>query len=90
MEEVMKLKTRAMALAIGIGAAGSWTLCSLILALAPGPTMSLTGSMFHLGGINVVWGITWGSFFLGLVSWTVLSGLFAALSAWLYNRLIEA
>ncbi len=86
----MKLDTKAIAFAIGIGAAIAWTLCSLIVALAPGPTMNLTRSMFHLDGIKVVWGITWGGFFVGLASWAVLSALFAALCTGLYNRAVES
>lgn len=83
----MKLNTQAIGLAVAAGAALAWAICSAIIALAPRPTMVLTGAMFHMaGGGSVTRSLTWAGFFIGLSAWAVAAGLFAALCASLYNR----
>lgn len=82
----MKLDTRALAYGVALSAAIAWIICSILVALAPTASMVVSKDMFHLAGQEIAWGLTWGSFLVGLVGWTVLSGLFAALCGGLYNR----
>ncbi len=83
----MKLNTQAIGLAVAAGAAIVWAICSAFIALAPRPTMVLTGAMFHIAGArSVTSSLTWAGFVIGLCAWAVTAGLFAALCAWLYNR----
>lgn len=54
-------------------------------AAAPEATARFFSYVMHLDltGINEI--ITWGSFFAGLVFWTIAMGVIAASVGWLYN-----
>jgi 2TM family of unknown function (DUF5676) len=83
----MKIQTRTLALAVGLGTGIAWTICSLLVAVIPGPAMSMTGSMMHLATGTMAWQLTWGGFFAGLIGWSLTGGLFAWLCGGLYNSL---
>ena len=84
----MKIRAVTLGIAVGIGSAVLWTICSLLVALAPEPSMALTRSLFHVASGGPAWGITWGGYLVGLGVWTVGSGIFAWFCAQLYNRLL--
>lgn len=86
----MKFEAARFGLAIGIGSAILWSLCSLVVAVAPEPSLALTRSLFHVASGGPVWGVTWAGFLVGLCVWSVGSGLFAWLCAGLYNRMLPA
>lgn len=83
----MKIQSRTLAIAVGLGAGIAWTICSIFVALLPGPAMAITDSMFHLPTEAMVRHLTWGGFFAGLVGWSLTGGLFAWLCSGLYNSL---
>jgi 2TM family of unknown function (DUF5676) len=84
----MKIEAARFGLAAGIGSAILWTLCSLVVAAMPEPSLAFTRSLFHLASGGPVWGVTWAGYLVGLCVWSVGSGLFAWLCAFLYNRLL--
>ena len=83
----MKLDAKGLALAIAIVTTVLWVLCSAFVAMAPGPAMGITGHMVHADLSEFYWSLTWGGFFVGLVSWTITAAITAWLIAWTYNRL---
>jgi hypothetical protein len=84
----MRIETVRLGLAVGIGSAIFWTFCSILVALAPGPSLAVTRDLFHLVSGGPGWGVTWRGYFVGLCGWSVGAGLFAWLCARLYNRML--
>ena len=84
---MMKLNTRAFAVATAAIAAVLFLICAFFVALAPGETTKFAGYLIHADLSGIMRSITWGNFFIGLVSWTLGTGLVGAALAWLYNRL---
>lgn len=88
----MHLKPNALGLAGAFVTAVGYVLCSAAYALWPAATMkfsSLTSHNFDFTPIAGS-GLTWGSFFAGLVAWVVLTYLALALLAWFYNQMHKA
>ena len=77
--------------AVGIGSAIFWTLCSILVALAPEPMLAtVTRSLFHIRSGDLAVGVTWSGYFVGLVGWTVATGVLAWICAALYDRMLPA
>jgi hypothetical protein len=51
--------------------------------------MQMSGHMIHAELSNLNWAMHWTGFFIGLVAWSVLSGVLAWAVAAVYNRLID-
>jgi len=83
----MKLSATRLAAASVLVTAATWTLCALLVAVAPGWTMSATEGMLHADFSGAVWHLTAGTYASGLIMWSVVAGFAAALLAWTYNRL---
>ncbi len=64
-----------------------WIICSALVALFPGPMLTMTGYMVHSDLLSFQWLLTWTSFIGGLVLWSLLSGLVVWLVAVTYNRI---
>jgi hypothetical protein len=86
----MKIEAARVGLAVGIGSAILWTLCSLLVAAAPEPSLAITRRLFHVVSGGPAWGVTWGGYLGGLFVWSVGSGFFAWLCAFIYNRMPPA
>jgi hypothetical protein len=84
----VKLKASSLGLAVGIGSAILWVICSLVVAVAPGSAGSLTAQLFHVASGNAQVGVTWSGFLVGLCFWSIAAGIFAWLCAALYNRML--
>ncbi len=82
----MRLDSRAFGLAAGSVAGVLFTLCALAVALAPGWTTAVASSLIHLDLSGMARTITWGSYFGGLVCWSIGTGLVFAAVGGLYNR----
>jgi hypothetical protein len=83
----MRLDVRAVTLAAAIAAAIVWTICSALVALAPGLSMAIMAPMVHMPPPSTGWSLTWGGFVIGLIGWSVTIAFFAWLGAGFYNRL---
>ena len=64
----MNLDSKRLALAAAILTAVIWIVSSTLVALAPRPAMEMTEHMVRANLSNVSWSLTWGAFFVGLVS----------------------
>lgn len=84
----MKIEAARFGLAVGIGSSILWTICSLLVAVMPEPSLALTRSLFHVASGGPVWGVSWTGYLVGLCVWSVGSALFAWLCAFLYDQLL--
>lgn len=83
----MKLNTLAIANASGVVTAVLFTLCALLLAIAPTAAYSAFSYLFHVDLSGIAYPMTWGVYLGGLIVWVVVMWLVGAAFAWLYNRL---
>lgn len=83
----MKLNVKALSFASGIVAAGSFIVCALAVAIAPGLTSRFFGYVFHIDLTSLSRSITWGNFFGGMLCFSVGVAILVGLTAWCYNRL---
>jgi uncharacterized membrane protein (DUF485 family) len=86
---VMRLSVRSLALATGITTAFVYMLCVLFIAFAPRAATIFFGYTLHAELTNIVRNVNWGSFITGLFAWSLGTGLYAAFTARLYNRLVS-
>ena len=84
----MYLEARALGLAAGTAAAAVFTLCALAVAVAPAATTSFASSLIHLDLTGLARTITWGSFVVGLLCWSIAAGIVFAAVGGLYNRFL--
>ncbi len=82
----MKLSARSLFLATAITTGIAYLLCILFVILAPQPTMAFFSSILHANLTGITLTVTWGNFITGLLFWSIVPGLYAALLARLYNR----
>ncbi len=84
----MKLDAIKLGLATAIIFGVVWIICSLFVILTPGGMMQMSGHMVHSNFEGMGWSLHWTGFFVGLVTWSVFSGLFVWAIAATYNRLL--
>lgn len=84
----MRLDTRAFAIAAGMTAAMLFILCAAAVAIAPGPTTAFFSYIVHLDMSGMRRELTAASFTVGLIAWTLGTGLTFGFAATMYNRLI--
>lgn len=83
-----KLKTNSLAIATGLISGLVYTICVIFIALAPKITMNFFSYILHADITNLVRVVSWGSFIVGLLFWSVGTGLYVALIARFYNSMI--
>ncbi len=83
------LNAKAFGLAFAAAAAIFWLLCSLLVYLLPRMMMDMTGDMVHADLTSMNWNMTLSGFGLGLLLWTIVSGLFGWVIAVCYNWLAK-
>ena len=88
-EGAMKLEAAKLGFATAIVFAIVWVVCSILVVVSPGVMMQMSGHMIHAELSSLNWAMHWTGFFVGLVAWSVLSGLLAWAVAAVYNRLID-
>jgi hypothetical protein len=81
-----KLHLRSLSIAIVISTAFVYTLCILFIILAPRASMTFFSYILHADLSQIDRVVTWGSFFAGLLFWSLGSALYAALVSRIYNR----
>lgn len=82
----MKLDTRAFAMATAIIAAVLFVICAFFVALAPKETTAVAGYLIHADLSGFSRSLTCGSFFGGLVGWSLGTAIVAGAAAGIYNR----
>ncbi|OGA68293.1 MAG: hypothetical protein A3G81_02735 [Betaproteobacteria bacterium RIFCSPLOWO2_12_FULL_65_14] len=83
----MKLDTLAISNATGAVTGALFTLCALLLAVAPAAAYAGFSYLFHADLAGIAYAMTWGVYLGGLIAWVVAMWLVAGALAWLYNRL---
>jgi hypothetical protein len=86
----MKLDTRAFAIAAAVVAAALFTICAFFVAVAPRETTNVLGYLIHVDLSGLSRSLTWGNYFISLVSWSLGTGIVFGGMAWLYNRLARS
>ncbi len=84
----MRLDSRAFGLAGGAVAAALFTLCALAVAIAPTWTTAVASHLIHLDLTGMARTITWGSYFTGLICWSIGTGLVFTAVGGLYNQFL--
>jgi hypothetical protein len=82
------LRSRSIFIATAIMSALAYIICVVFIVLAPQATMTFFGYILHADLSNIARSINFGSFMVGLLTWSLGTGLYAALIARLYNRLL--
>lgn len=84
----MKLDAVKLGAATAIIFALVWVVCSIFVVLLPTTMMQMGGHMIHADLSAAGWSMHWTGFIMGLILWSVLSGLLVWAVAAVYNRLI--
>ena len=82
-----KLNVRSLFLATTIITGIAYLVCVLFLIVTPQITMAFFSYVLHANLTGIIRSVTWGSFIVGLLVWSVGIGLYAAFVAHLYNKL---
>jgi hypothetical protein len=85
----MRLDIRCFALAGGVAAALTFTLCALAVAVAPVATTEFLSFIVHYDLTDPVRVLTPANFIGGLLAWGMGTAAFMALLAWLYNQAVS-
>lgn len=83
----MRINSKALALASGLVAATTFSICALAVALAPGATMTFLGWVLHLDLSGMARTLTFSSFCGGLLLFSAFIAACTGTTAALYNRL---
>jgi hypothetical protein len=86
---VSKLSPRSLFTATSLISGAFFTACFLSLAVAPEPTMAFLSYILHSDLTSISRPVNPGSFIVGLLAWSLGTGLYAALIARIYNRLLH-
>ena len=84
----MKLDAVKLGYATAIVFAVVWVICSVLVVGIPGSMMRMGGYMMHEDFGAAGWTMHWTGFIVGLILWSVLSGVIAWAVAAVYNRLV--
>lgn len=83
----LRLGVRSLFLATAITTGIAYLVCVLFLIVAPQATMAFFSYVLHTNLSGIIRSVTWGSFIVGLLIWSVGTGFYAAFVARLYNKL---
>lgn len=81
----MKLDPGRLAIAFGGTTAVLWVICSALVALLPGISMTMSGHMLHMDASAYTWTLSLGGFLFGLIIWTISAAVAGWLIALIYN-----
>jgi hypothetical protein len=84
----MKLDALKLGIATAIVFALFWVVCSILVVLIPIAMMQMSGHMIHADLGAMGWSMHWTGFVIGLVLWSMISGLLVWAIAGIYNRLV--
>ena len=86
----MKINATKFGLAAALTFAILWLVCSLLIWLLPSLMMDMTGHMIHGNWSQMGWQLSVSGIFMGLISWSVLAGVYGWLLATIYNKLCSS
>ncbi len=83
----MQIDSRRLGVATALGIAGAFTLCTLVVAIAPDGASALLSYALHIDITGLARGVSWGGFIAGLLLTAAYGGVLVAAVAAIYNRL---
>jgi hypothetical protein len=84
----MRFNAKLLGLAAGLAAAISYVLCAIAVALAPVATARTFSYVMHINLSSLSRSLTWGSFLVGMMMFSVTVGLLVSLAGLIYSRLL--
>ena len=84
---VTRLNARSLFTAVATITGVVYTICFLSIALAPNATVAFFSYILHIDLTNIARPLSWGSFIVGLLFWSLGTGLYTAQVARFYNNL---
>lgn len=81
----MRINAKALGFATALGTALAFTVCTLIVAIAPGATTAFLSYALHIDLTGLTRPLSWGGFIAGLLLLTIYFGVLVALIAGIYN-----
>ena len=87
----MKLKVNALGMAGGAITAIGYLLCGIWYWIFPDSMIKVSNyTALNMDFTSIMGtGVTWDSFVVGLVAWTVSAYICCVIFAWIYNKLAE-
>ena len=83
---VVKLNTRALFIATAAITGAVYAICFLSLVIFPQTTMAFISYVIHMDLTDLDLLVSWSSFVVGLLFWSLGTAFYAALIARFYNR----
>ncbi len=83
----MKLDANRLFVAVAASVAVVWLICVVLVGVAPGGMMSMSGHMMHADFQGMSWSMSPYGIFAGLIGWSLSAGALAWLAATIYNFL---
>ncbi|HET9985221.1 MAG TPA: DUF5676 family membrane protein [Longimicrobiales bacterium] len=84
----MRLESRLLGLAAAVAAAVSYAICALAVAIAPRAVADAFSYVLHIDLTGLARRVTWDSFIVGIIAFSLVIGLLVALAATIYNALL--
>ena len=84
----MLINTKILIVAFAAAAGILWMVCSLLVALSPGPMTAMTGHMIHMDLTHNSLNMSQTGFVVGLIGWTILASGFAWILGIIYNVMV--
>ena len=81
----MRLNTRLLSFATALVAAATFTICSIIVAIAPGALSAFVSYALHIDITGIARPISFASFVVGALFVAIVSGVLVAMVAGMYN-----
>ena len=81
----MRLNTRLLGFATAMAAAATFTICSIIVAMAPGALSAFVSYALHIDITGIARHITFPSFLVGVLFVAIAGGGFVVVVASVYN-----
>ena len=82
----MSLDTKSFGLSAAAATAIVYSICALVVSLSPSGASSVLSYVLHLDLSTMTRPLSWASYFVGVVAFSITVGLVFALAAGFYNR----
>ena len=82
----MSLDTKSFGLSAAATTAIVYSICALVVSLSPGGAASVLSYVLHLDLSTMARPLSWGSYFVGVIAFSITVGLVFSLAAGFYNR----
>jgi hypothetical protein len=84
----MRVDARKLGMAAALAWAAWYTVCALLVAVAPARTQAVFGYVMHYE-LTAARPIGWVSYLVGMLATSVWIGLFVASIGWCFNALVQ-